>query len=405
MERENQKTQSSPTHEAPSTGGLTMAPPALQLQAQPVNAPAQLQQRSIRDFPIVQIRTTEAAVEGTQEFQAFMDSTSTYQTVLRLTRDEARVACLLMVEAFHNGENVDMAARGTEFANQARARLNPAANAGPVARLGMEIGQVSPQRAQELFNQLAGLRFTDSNGQSTPVPFHYPPDGCYARAHLMSERLTALGIESHKQFAVSTRAGGLSVASDYAPDVPLGNLPVVNWWYHVAPILAVTQPDGTVVEMVMDPSMFSTPVPVSQWTGAMRPDQFNVMSVDAVRAHVQQNGGRYGAGENITYSTDRDDFYPQQHDNVPNPQRAQANMDGVRARLTQYAVNAQAHELAAVIRGQMRSGRRDMNAVIAQVQRMTMAGKQYYQNQFRSLASQWWPTLSQQEQQAFIAVW
>ena len=403
MERENQKTHSSPSQEAPSTGGLSMAPPAMQLMAG--TAPIQRVRNSIQDFPIVQIRTSEADLEGTQEFRAFMDPTSTYQTTLHLTRDEARTACLLMVEAFHRGESVDMASRGTEFANPARARLNPAANAGPTTRLSMEIGSLSPQRAQELFNQLATLRFRDANGAQSPIPFHYPPDGCYARAHLMSERMTQLGIESRKQFAVSTRQGGLQVRSDYASDGPQGSQPTVTWWYHVAPILAVDQPNGTTIDMVMDPSMFGTPVPVSSWTGAMRPDAFNVMDVAAVAQHVQANGGRYGAGQNTTYSTDRDDFWPTQHDNVPNPVRSAADMDSVRGTLTTYATNAQSHELAAAMRRALRNPAVDIAPLVAHARTMSMPAKQFFNANFMTLFTEAWNRFSPAQRTEFRAVW
>jgi hypothetical protein len=68
----------------------------------------------------------------------------------------------------------------------------------------------------------------------------YPDDGCFARAHMMEERLEFAGKPPIKKvFAF----GNLRVATTNAPG---GH---VRWWYHVAPIVS----DGK-EEYVLDPA-------------------------------------------------------------------------------------------------------------------------------------------------------
>ena len=73
---------------------------------------------------------------------------------------------------------------------------------GAAIRAQPEITEVTEAQAAQLFQQLAQLTFWTNVDTQAPVPFHYPPDGCYARAHLMAERLTELGYASDKVFAI-----------------------------------------------------------------------------------------------------------------------------------------------------------------------------------------------------------
>ncbi|MBX7214204.1 MAG: hypothetical protein K1X39_09360 [Thermoflexales bacterium] len=91
------------------------------------------------------------------------------------------------------------------------------------------------------------------------IAFNYPPDGCYARAHMMTTRIReTYGVEPSKVWAF----GDLSVDTNG----PYGS---VRWGYHVAPVLPVLQPDGTVVNMVIDPSIARRPISVNEWKAIM----------------------------------------------------------------------------------------------------------------------------------------
>jgi len=112
-------------------------------------------------------------------------------------------------------------------------------------------GPMSPPAAAALFAIMA------SQGD---IAFKYPTDGCYARAHLMVQRMQQLGATPGKVWSFAgSPTDPLWVTT---PNDPAG---YVTWGYHVAPTVPVQQPDGTVQDMVIDPSIYDHPVPVGQW--------------------------------------------------------------------------------------------------------------------------------------------
>jgi hypothetical protein len=113
-------------------------------------------------------------------------------------------------------------------------------NGKPIA-----ISLITKQRAKELFDEMASQKH---------IPFNYPQDGCYARAHEMSRLLEKQGIITTKVFI----EGDLRVDTKNSPSG------YVEWWYHVAPIVKVQ--DGSKEELyVFDPSIFDRPVPLKEW--------------------------------------------------------------------------------------------------------------------------------------------
>jgi hypothetical protein len=119
-----------------------------------------------------------------------------------------------------------------------------------VAPVGPHGGPGNPLSAAE-----AGQVFHDLAAQPQ-IPFNWPRDGCYARAHEMGRIMAEKGIESRKVW----NYGHLHVDGT--------SMGTVTWGYHVAPIVSVKGSDGVTRDMVMDPSMFDHPVPVAEWTGA-----------------------------------------------------------------------------------------------------------------------------------------
>jgi hypothetical protein len=109
------------------------------------------------------------------------------------------------------------------------------------------ISVISEKYAQELFDMLKNR---------PEIPFLYPQDGCYARAHQMSLILEKMGIITGKVFVT----GDLRVETPRSPDG------YVEWGWHVAPIIMVRRGNKS-VPMVIDPSIFQHPVTVSEWTG------------------------------------------------------------------------------------------------------------------------------------------
>ncbi|MGB8510859.1 MAG: DUF4157 domain-containing protein, partial [Pyrinomonadaceae bacterium] len=247
---------------------------------------------------------------------------------------------------------------------------------GAAVRANVEITEVTDAEALRLFSEMASLGFWTTNDAQSPIPFHYPPDGCYARAHMMVQRMTELGYASEKVFAISTMPGGLNVHSGYAADVlqPPGVLvndplcagvargtqpdPLVTWWYHVAPVIRVRNAAGAVTEMVIDPSVAGGPLTIAQWTGLASAQPFTRLRVNEIEELLANNRGRYPSSSNLTFTADRDVFYPQGPFSGPNPEGAEGSMEAVRPRMTEYTRRAAAHELAAAIR------REEQNAAI-----------------------------------------
>ena|GEM_PF-2690069 len=127
-------------------------------------------------------------------------------------------------------------------------------------------------KAQALFDELAN----DKN-----IPFDYPKDCCYARAHEMCRQLEAKGVKCGKTWYYS--AGWPAKGSmDYPPaSLTVSGLPKTDvipdgtlaWTYHVAPTIEV---GGKT--MVFDPSMFKGPVTPDEWRSKMvnsTPDKGN----------------------------------------------------------------------------------------------------------------------------------
>ena len=94
---------------------------------------------------------------------------------------------------------------------------------------------------------------------SSPIPFYYVDDYCYARAHEMAQVMELMGMESAKIIA----EGNLNITDSE------GNH--VGWRYHIAPTVKV-RINGNVETRVMDPSLSNTLLTINQWFGAMSPE-------------------------------------------------------------------------------------------------------------------------------------
>jgi hypothetical protein len=222
-----------------------------------------------------------------------------------------------------------------------------------------------------LFAELADATFTTEQGSKSPIPFHYPVDGCYARAHRMAPLLSEKGYAFEKVFAVSRVAAagggakmGLHVSTPYGPDAPVGKQPGVDWWYHVAPIIKVRQGDGQLVDMVLDPSTAQGPITIDQWTQQMKPGaKFTRKTLDEVDRMVYDEG-EYPTGEPFTFITPREAYKPPQPGEPFAPRDVEKEARGA---LTVYAQLAQVHELAAAIRKAMQKTPIDVNGIVSAI--------------------------------------
>jgi hypothetical protein len=113
---------------------------------------------------------------------------------------------------------------------------------------------VTPQRAQQLFDLMNARSCAPATAQAPCIPFLYPNDGCWARAHEMCRLMLDDGAAPEKVWIY----GWLRVPTINAPSCE------VQWGWHVAPTLLV-QVGSTTEVQVIDPSLFSMPVPQAVW--------------------------------------------------------------------------------------------------------------------------------------------
>lgn len=115
---------------------------------------------------------------------------------------------------------------------------------------------VSMTVANQMFALVNGRTCCSSVPSAPCIPFTFPDDGCWGRAHEMCRLMGLQGVASDKVWIY----GNLSVTSANKPDCR------VRWGWHVAPTLPVTV-GGSTVTYVVDPSLFLSPVPQTTWKG------------------------------------------------------------------------------------------------------------------------------------------
>jgi hypothetical protein len=108
---------------------------------------------------------------------------------------------------------------------------------------------VTLTQARQIFAWMAAQR---------DIAFRYPVDGCYARAHLMIQRMQSKG---YKPYKVWSFANGESLYVS----TKLVRSGHVTWGYHVAPVLRLRLDNGKQAWAVIDPSLFRGPVKIVTW--------------------------------------------------------------------------------------------------------------------------------------------
>jgi Glutaminase len=121
---------------------------------------------------------------------------------------------------------------------------------------------ISATQAQQVFDDLAVRSCAPLTASAPCIPFLFPWDGCWGRAHEMCRLMRADGLRPCKVWIT----GGLRV------DTANSNTCYVQWGWHVAPVLCVRDSGKwwswfRVRSMVFDPALFTTPVTHAQWKG------------------------------------------------------------------------------------------------------------------------------------------
>ncbi len=121
---------------------------------------------------------------------------------------------------------------------------------------------LSPARAQEVFDAMSATTCDPLTVTPPCIPFMYPDDGCWGRAHEMARLMIGMGLSPRKVWIDASSSGILHVATRNHPDC------YVEWFWHVAPTLCVRSwMPFTTRRMVFDPSLFTTPVTEATWKG------------------------------------------------------------------------------------------------------------------------------------------
>lgn len=114
-------------------------------------------------------------------------------------------------------------------------------------------GALTQQEAQKRFDKFKSRE---------DIPWDYPHDCCYNRAHVMAKELQAEGVDVCK---VWNYAPPPTIGSPLRVSTPNDPRGYVEWSYHVAPTVPVMDPQGKVSRMVIDPSITGTPITPDQW--------------------------------------------------------------------------------------------------------------------------------------------
>lgn len=116
---------------------------------------------------------------------------------------------------------------------------------------------VTPRKAKELFDMCAAQTCNPLTVPPPCIPFLYPDNGCWARAHEMCRLLINAGAFPRKVWI----DGRLHTLTKNNPAC------FVDWYWHVAPTLCVRRGWWRRSQEVIDPSLFSGPVSQSTWKG------------------------------------------------------------------------------------------------------------------------------------------
>ena len=113
----------------------------------------------------------------------------------------------------------------------------------------------SQARAWQLYHLVAAKSCAPLNPQPPCIPFLYPDNGCWGRAHEMCRLMVAEGVTPAKVWI----HGNLHTLTRNNPNC------YVNWGWHVAPTLCVRNGFCFTETWVIDPSLFPGPVTKATW--------------------------------------------------------------------------------------------------------------------------------------------
>jgi hypothetical protein len=123
---------------------------------------------------------------------------------------------------------------------------------------------VSRARAQQIFDAMAATTCDPLSVPPPCIPFMYPDDGCWGRAHEMCRLMVNMGVSPEKVW-IDAVGPMLKASTKNHPQC------FVQWFWHVAPTICVRRIRYVFFwseMMVVDPSLFTAPVSKATWKGA-----------------------------------------------------------------------------------------------------------------------------------------
>ncbi|WP_043738081.1 protein-glutamine glutaminase family protein [Nocardia asiatica] len=134
-------------------------------------------------------------------------------------------------------------------------------------------GAISEDRARQAFDMVNATSCDPATVPPPCIPFLYPDDGCWARAHEMCRLMIATGLRPRKVWIRAHTM--LSVDTKNNPNC------IVLWGWHVAATLRVRGPYPQVRVMVIDPSLFQQPVTEQTWKSVQGDPNAALIATDA----------------------------------------------------------------------------------------------------------------------------
>lgn len=150
---------------------------------------------------------------------------------------------------------------------------------------------VTADRATELFNFVGKKSCEPTTVPHPCIPFLYPDDGCWARAHEMCRLIGGLGEQAGKLWMY----GNLEVRTPNHPQCH------VCWIWHVAPVLSVSNAHAPDL-WVVDPALFDRPVTDSQWKLVQGHNKAIIVQTDA-SVYLRNESAWYRRDESFSKTT------------------------------------------------------------------------------------------------------
>lgn len=128
-------------------------------------------------------------------------------------------------------------------------------------------------------NRIAKMTFVHpGDGESYPIPWLVPEEGCYQKAHFLAEQLELQGIRAMAIVVEKGRRGpGPWIESDHAYRPQR----TVQWGMHVATLIRMADSRAFVVDFLLSP----TPIPFFEWLRSVNAHHFPEEEVGAILRH------------------------------------------------------------------------------------------------------------------------